>query len=274
MAVSVRVVIEGHSPQQGEPLPSDTPVPLTQLPTVLARVHWSTSPGTKVVFDVRRLGGDRSPGLGPYPGLYGLLVGAGFEPDGPLDDDRVSSVVAVRARSLPDTVGPGMRVLVCGLNPSEYAADRGVGYSRPGNRFWPAALSAGLVTRTHDPLHALHAHDVGMTDLVKRATPGASALAGEEFRLGASRLERLVRWLRPEVVCFVGLQGWRAAVQRDVGAGLQSGRFGGRPAYVLPSTSGRNAHSSLAELTAHLRAVAELCRGRANRRIGREFQLE
>jgi hypothetical protein len=220
MAVSVRVVIEGHSAQQSERLPADAPVPLTQLPTVLARVHWSTSPGTRVVFEARRLGSDRSAGLGPYPGLYGLMVGAGFEPDGPLDDDRVSSVVAVRARSLPDTVGPGMRGLVCGLNPSDYAADRGVGYARPGNRFWPAALAAGLVTRTRDPLHALQTHGVGMTDLVKRATPGASALTGEEYRLGAERVERLVRWLRPEVVCFVGLQGWRAAVQRDVGAGL------------------------------------------------------
>ena len=32
------------------------------------------------------------------------------------------------------------------LNPSEHAADAGVGYVTPGNRFWPAALAAGLVT--------------------------------------------------------------------------------------------------------------------------------
>ena len=46
---------------------------------------------------------------------------------------------AVRARTLPDVVGPGMRLLVVGLNPSIYSADVGVGYARPGNRFWPAA---------------------------------------------------------------------------------------------------------------------------------------
>ena len=39
-----------------------------------------------------------------------------------------------------------MRLFVCGLNPSVYSADAGVGFARPGNRFWPAALAAGIVT--------------------------------------------------------------------------------------------------------------------------------
>lgn len=258
MAVTVRVRIEGGSPEPGEHLPDGTPVPRSGLPAVLAGVHRVTLPGTEVVFDVGHHADEADRRLGPYPGLQPLLVGAGFEPDRAADDGAVR---AVRARSLPDTVGAGMRVLVCGLNPSEYAADRGVGYARPGNRFWPAALAAGLVTRTHDPLHALEAHGVGMTDLVKRATPAASALTVEEYRRGARRVEGLVRWLRPVVVCFVGLEGWRAAVDGTVRPGLQSRRFGGRPAYVMPSTSGRNAHASLPELTAHVRAVADLGHG-------------
>ena len=85
------------------------------------------------------------------------IVGAGFDVDecvarrGRVDPRRSST----RARTLPDFVGPGMRLLVCGLNPSVYAADAGVGFARPGNRFWPAALAAGLVTRDRDPRHAL-----------------------------------------------------------------------------------------------------------------------
>ena len=51
-----------------------------------------------------------------------------------------------------------MRVLVAGLNPSLYTADAGVGYARPGNRFWPAALASGLVTRDRDPMSALRDH--------------------------------------------------------------------------------------------------------------------
>ena len=105
-----------------------------------------------------------------------------------------------------------MRLLVVGLNPSVYAADAGVGYARPGNRFWPAAVGAGLVTCARDARHALRAHGVGMTDVVKRATAGAGELTVDEYRQGMGRVERLVRWLEPGAVCFVGLAAWRAAI--------------------------------------------------------------
>ena len=97
-----------------------------------------------------------------------------------------------------------MRILMCGLNPSLHAADAGVGFAGPSNRLWPAALDAGLVTRQRDPWHALRADRVGMTDLVKRATVDAREVRAREYRAGAARVERLVDWLEPEVVCFVG----------------------------------------------------------------------
>ena len=153
-----------------------------------------------------------------------------------------------------------MRLLVCGLNPSLYAADFGVGYARPGNRFWPAARAAGIVERNRDPVDALVHHGMGMTDLAKRATTGASELTAAEYRDGAARVERLVRLLRPGAVCFVGLAGWRAAVDRNGASGEQAAGFGGAPAYVMPSTSGANAHARLADLADHLRAAAALIR--------------
>lgn len=192
--------------------------------------------------------------------LRDVVVGAGFTLD-ELDEARHATgetsltVRGTRARSLADTVGPGMRLLVCGLNPSERAADAGIGFVTPGNRFWPAALAAGLVTRDRDPWHALRHHGIGMTDLVKRATPRADALRAEEYRAGLERLERLCAWLRPGAVCFVGLAGWRAAVDRAARPGWQPQPIGGCPAYVLPSTSGANASSRPADLEAHLRAV-------------------
>jgi TDG/mug DNA glycosylase family protein len=150
-----------------------------------------------------------------------------------------------------------MRLLVCGLNPSLRAADAGVGFVTPGNRFWPAALAAGLVTVDRDPWAAARA-GIGMTDLVKRATPRAAELTRAEYREGLARVERLVRWLQPGAVCFVGLAGWRAAVDRNALTGPQREALGGRPTYVMPSTSGLNARVPLAELTAHLEAAAAL----------------
>jgi TDG/mug DNA glycosylase family protein len=95
-----------------------------------------------------------------------------------------------------------------------------------------------------------------MTDLVKRATPRAADISRDEFRTGTARVERLVAWLAPCAVCFVGLGGYRDARDRHAQPGWQPQPFGGRPAYVMPNTSGLNARIPRAELAAHLRAAA------------------
>jgi TDG/mug DNA glycosylase family protein len=201
--------------------------------------------------------------------LRDLLVGAGFEVDelavvamgGNSARGRLVAR-ARRARTLPDTVGAGTRLLVCGLNPSLYAADAGVGFARPGNRFWPAAQAAGLASADRNPDHARRYHGIGMTDLVKRATVGADELTTAEYRSGLARVERLVRWLRPGAICFVGLAGWRAAVDRRAQPGVQPTGLADVPVYVMPSTSGLNARTSLSELTGHLGAADALADGR------------
>ena len=193
----------------------------------------------------------------PAARLADVVEGAGFDTVSFVDDgEEWLDVEATRARTLSDTVGPDMKLLIVGLNPSMYSADVGHGFARGGNRFWPAALASGIVTRAHDPRHALIVDGVGMTDLVKRATPRADQLTKEEFRHGTQRVERLVAWLHPEAVCFVGLSGYRVAVNRKAIAGWQAEPFGGRPAYVMPNTSGLNAHSKPADLAEHLRRAA------------------
>jgi TDG/mug DNA glycosylase family protein len=225
-----------------------------RLPLALAELHWALAVGAPL--ELTTVAGSYAGSSFPdddFPGRYF----ASWEPDGLADVvhgagfsvascERVDDVVLVRGermRSLPDTVGPGMRLLVCGLNPSEYAADRGVGFARPGNRFWPALAAAGLVCPdgVRSPLHLLRAHGIGMTDLVKRATVASAELGADEYAAGMARVERLVAWLRPEAVCFVGLEGWRAAVDRKAKAGWQpaSRQVAGVPTYVMPSTSGR-----------------------------------
>ena len=163
-----------------------------------------------------------------------------------------------RCRTLADTVGADLTLLCVGLNPSLYAADAGVGFARPGNRFWPAALAAGIVSVDRDPAHALDAHRVGMTDLVKRATARADELDPQEFVVGLARLVRLCEWLRPRAVCVLGLTGWRAATgSRRVETGWQASPLGGTPVYVMPNPSGLNARVPVAALADHLRAAAE-----------------
>ncbi|MCC5950837.1 MAG: mismatch-specific DNA-glycosylase [Acidimicrobiia bacterium] len=223
------------------------------LPLALAHLHRRTSVGA--VASVR-ISASLRDAFARVPDLTfdDLCEGAGFEWCGA----QGTEVELRRRRSLADTVGPAMAVLVCGLNPSLHAADAGVGYCGPGNRFWPAARASGLLRADRDPIAALVADGVGMTDLVKRASAAADVLADDEYRHGLRRLDRLVGWLAPTVVAVVGLTGWRVAVDRSAQPGLQARRLRGRPVYVLPSTSGRNARTSFDALVEHLRTVHQV----------------
>jgi TDG/mug DNA glycosylase family protein len=246
-------------------------VPKVWLPLALAELHQSLALGAPIHLTMRAgdaegpIPDDDFPGRffadWPPDALGRVVLGAGFSIDELATEPGGGEwlhVRARRARTLPDSVGPDLRVLLVGLNPSEYSADAGVGFARPGNRFWPAALTAGLVTRDRDARHALLVNRVGMTDLVKRATASASGLTAGEYREGAARVEDLVAWLHPRVVCFVGLTGYRAAVQPGATGGVQPAAFGGALTYVMPNPSGANAHATPAGLGEHLRAVRAL----------------
>ncbi|MFZ6004818.1 MAG: uracil-DNA glycosylase family protein [Actinomycetota bacterium] len=247
------------------------------VPMALADLHRATRAGAPI--ELTFFGGDRHgqhlEGRDVFPDddmpgrwfstwsaerLADVMIGSGFAIDA-LAERRDGhgnlgfTLRARRDRTLPDTVAAGMRLLVCGLNPSLRAADAGVGFVTPGNRFWPAALEAGLVSRDRDPRHALLVHGVGMTDLVKRATARAAELTREEYEAGVERLDRLCAWLRPRAVCVVGLAGWRAVVNRTAAPGWQIRTLGDQPVYVMPSTSGLNAATSLSTLVEHLRAA-------------------
>jgi len=225
----------------------------TGLPRALAEFQLAVPVGAVVRCSV---GPGAPEGMPP---LADVVAGAGFVVER-TGRPRAGGMVAEarRDRTLPDFVGGGMRMLVCGLNPSVVSADAGFGFAGATNRFWAVAVAAGVVKEARRPLVSLVEDGIGMTDLVKRATPNADTLTAAEYRAGAERVQRMVRWLQPGVVLFVGLAGWRAAVDRRAQPGPQPSPFGGAPAYVMPSTSGRNARTSPAELAAHMRRALAL----------------
>ncbi|MCU1498932.1 MAG: mismatch-specific DNA-glycosylase [Acidimicrobiales bacterium] len=257
-------------------------LPAADLPLALGDVHrvlavggrldltmFAGRPGEPTTEEVSTAGsGDDLPGRlftwWDPDHLADVVAAAGFTvdhlelvaPDGGGDRSRIE-LTATAARELPDHVGAGMRLLCCGLNPSLHAADAGVGYVTGSNRFWGALSAAGLASRDRDPRHLLRHDHIGMTDLVRRATPRADALGADEYREGIERLDRLCAWLRPAAVAVVGLAGWRAAVDRRATAGWQQRHLGGVPVYVLPSTSGLNATTPLPDLVAHFRAAVD-----------------
>jgi TDG/mug DNA glycosylase family protein len=244
----------------------------TEVPMALAELHRvmrTGATGYLWVFEgddeARQWTGDPFPGrtfsYWPREMLLQTIEGAGFDVgdfitwDSEMEIGHLMAPITKRW-TLPDYVAADMKLLICGLNPSPSSADFGVGFHRAGNRFWPAAIQAGLVTKDRDPTHALAAHGMGMTDMAKRPTRRADELDKAEYQAGFQRLAQLAEWLQPGTICMVGLAGWRAAVNRKAQRGWQPETIGGRPVYLMPSTSGLNAHDTVDTLAEHLRAAA------------------
>src|SRR3954462_10513347 len=102
----------------------------------------------------------------------------------------VEELEEAKGKRLRDVIGPGLRVLFCGINPSLYSAAVGHHFARPGNRFWPALFAGGFTDRLLGPGEdrLLLGYGCGVTNLVSRATVAADELSAEELRAGAMAL--------------------------------------------------------------------------------------
>jgi TDG/mug DNA glycosylase family protein len=142
-------------------------------------------------------------------------------------------------------VGPGLRILFVGINPSLLSAEVGHHFARPGNRFWATLHAAGLTPRRlrPDEDHELPAYGLGVTNIAVRPTREAAELTDEELRAGAGALEATVQRHGPLLVAVLGLTAYRTAFgRRKAAMGPQPETIGGRPVWVLPNPSGLNAH--------------------------------
>ena len=221
------------------------------IPKALHNLHTTRSPG-----DVVELLFGTSPSR---QRIADVLEGAGFETLKITSHGAGAQVESQVLPTLPDTVSSKMRMLLVGLNPSLHSVEAGYGFAGPGNRFWPAGTEAGLVSKDRDPLHALKRHQIGMSDLVKRASTKASAISDVEYQAGVARLDRLCGWLSPGIVCVLGITGWRSALNnRNLRLGRQTTQLGGRTVYVLPNPSGLNAHTNHADLVQRFKELIKI----------------
>lgn len=182
------------------------------------------------------------------------LCGLTWSAAGETATDRTVEVEAVV--TAPATIGPAMRLLIVGVNPSPKSAETMVPFGRNGNRFWPAVLRAGLATVDRDPADLLEHGRVGMADLSKIVTRRADEVPAAELAAGFERLGRIVTWLRPAVVAVLGVTAWRTATgERSVALGRQPTDLAGVPLWILPNPSGLNAHTSVDDMAERLAAA-------------------
>lgn len=159
--------------------------------------------------------------------------------------------------SVPDLVGPGLKLLFVGINPGLWTAATQTHFAHPGNRFYPALRLAGIVDReisradgmTDDDRAYLISRGIGNTNLVTRATVRADELSAAELRAGRLRLDAFVAKHRPAVVAIAGITAYRTAFGRPKAKlGEQPEAIGDARLWVVPNPSGLNAHATIASL--------------------------
>jgi TDG/mug DNA glycosylase family protein len=180
-----------------------------------------------------------------------------------------AEVAAAAGRTVPDLIRSRLQVLFCGINPGLYSGATGHHFARPGNRFWPVLLKSGFTTRLLSPWEEdlLLDQELGITNLVARATATAGELTPAELRAGRRRLERKVRRHSPRWVAVVGIGAYRTAFERPRAQfGCQPEHIGPSRLWVLPNPSGLNANHQLPDLSRAFRALRLAARGDTERR--------
>ena len=160
-------------------------------------------------------------------------------------------LIEAEGRTVRDVIGFDLRVLFCGINPGLYTAAVGHHFARPGNRFWPALHQSGFTDGLLSPFseRQLLQLQIGITNVVARATAAAGELTRDDLIKGGKRLRVKVRRYRPRVVAVLGVGAYREAFARPKAViGEQPERIGDARLWVLPNPSGLNANYQLYDL--------------------------
>ena len=156
--------------------------------------------------------------------------------------------------TVPDLIGPHVRLLFVGINPGLWTAATQSHFSSPSNRFYPALYAAGIIERriergaTHTDADRRHLVERGrgISNVAHRATAKASELSKDELRSGGLELRRTVRSARPAVVAIAGITAYRTAFSNPRAVmGEQAEGFEGARLWVVPNPSGLNAHETV-----------------------------
>ena len=164
---------------------------------------------------------------------------------------------AVGAR-VPDIIGPDLKVLFCGINPSVYSAVVGFHFARPGNRFWPALHRGGFTPHKIAPANdrQLLELGLGLTNVATRATVAAADLSNDELRADSRLLIEKVEFYRPRWLAILGIGAYRVAFDEPKAViGPQPRVIGATKIWVLPNPSGLNAHYTPAQLAVKFREL-------------------
>src|SRR3954447_24197202 len=87
------------------------------------------------------------------------------------------------ARALPDVLGPGLKVIFCGINPGFVSAAAAAHFANPRNDFLRLLAAAGLTCRLYGPSEQFEVlkEGIGLTNAASRTTRGSGDLRRRDF---------------------------------------------------------------------------------------------
>lgn len=165
--------------------------------------------------------------------------------------------------AVPDVLAPELDVVFCGINPGLHSAATGYHFAGPSNRFWSALHASGFTDRLLVPAEVgeLPRYGCGITNLVSRTTPRADELSVEELEAGRRALEDKIRRFEPAWLAVLGVGAYRAAFGvRHASVGLQERTIGLTRIWLLPNTSGLNAHYRAADFARYFSELRQAVR--------------
>jgi double-stranded uracil-DNA glycosylase len=161
---------------------------------------------------------------------------------------------------VPDVLGLGLRLVLCGINPGRRSSAAGAPFANPRNDFWRLLHASGFTPRVFEPHEypKLLELGIGLTNAARRTTRGSGDLRKADFAGAAERLVEIARAYRPSVIAFVGKAAYTGPYGGRVELGLQERALDGTALFVLPSTSPANAAVPWEERLRWFRALREL----------------
>lgn len=151
----------------------------------------------------------------------------------------------VKKNTLPDYLKPDLDIVFLGINPSLMAAHRGRYYAGPGNHFYKLLHAAELVPRfvSFEEDKNLLEYNIGLTNIVERATRSSADLTPVEIRKGCNVVVEKMKSFRPKIVVFNGKCIYQPFAQKfgkiQINFGLQAEKIGDSVVWVVPSSSAR-----------------------------------
>lgn len=181
----------------------------------------------------------------------------------PLRKPSKAEIQAAYGSTMPDIIGPDLKILFCGINPSLYSVAVGHHFARPGNRFWKALHGAGFTPHVYSPTEdkSLLELGYGVTNVAWRATARADELSKTELLKGYELLIDKVTTYKPVCLAVLGISAYRIAFKHPKAKiGEQHHDWHGTRVWALPNPSGLNAHyqvDDLAKVYQELRLAVE-----------------